>query len=41
MQGGNVIGDYVVKILENRLDYFWRNQECLHEWKASLSGSFL
>jgi len=23
---------------ENRLDHFWRDQECLREWKASLSG---
>jgi len=35
--------DYVVsacsvKIFENRLDYFWSDQECLREWKASLSG---
>jgi len=39
----NSLHDYVVsacssKIFENHLDYFWRNKECLHEWKASLSG---
>jgi len=35
--------DYVVSacsvnIFENRLDINWRDQECLREWKASLSG---
>jgi len=39
----NSLPDYVVStcsvtIFENRLDYFWRDQECLREWKASLSG---
>jgi len=39
----NSLPDYVVSacsviIFENRLDYFWRDHECLREWKASLSG---
>jgi len=39
----NSLPDYLVsacsvKFFETRLDYFWRDQECLHEWKASLSG---
>jgi len=39
----NSLADYVVsacsvKIVENRLDYFWRDQERLREWKTSLSG---
>jgi len=33
----NSLPDYVVsacsvKIFENRLDYFWKDQECLREW---------
>jgi ribonuclease P/MRP protein subunit RPP40 len=39
----NSLPDYVVsacsvKVFEKRLDYFWRNQECLQNWKADLSG---
>jgi len=39
----NSLPDYVVsacsvKVFESRLDNFWRDQECLREWKASLSG---
>jgi len=39
----NSLPDYVasaclVKVFEIRLDNFWRDQECLREWKASLSG---
>jgi len=39
----NSLPDYVVsvcsvKICENHLDYFRIDQECLREWKASLSG---
>jgi len=38
----NSLLDYLVSacsvnISENRLDYFWRDQECLCEWNASLS----
>jgi len=33
-----VVSACSVKTFENRLDYFWRDQECLREWKASLSG---
>jgi len=40
----NSLPDYVlsacsVTIFYNRLDNFWRDQECLREWKASLFGS--
>jgi len=39
----NSLPDYVVsacsvKMFENRLEYFWRDQERLREWKTSLSG---
>jgi len=39
----NSLPDYVVsacsvKVFESRLDNFWRDQKCLREWKASLSG---
>jgi hypothetical protein len=34
----DVVAACSVKVFENRLDYFWRNQECLYDWKASLSG---
>jgi len=39
----NSLPDYVVsacsvKIFENHLDHFWRDQACLREWKARLSG---
>jgi len=39
----NSLPDYVVsacsvKVFESRLDNCWRDQECLREWKASLSG---
>ena len=25
-----------VRVFEKRLDFFWRNQECLHNWKATI-----
>jgi len=39
----NSLPDYVVsacsvKVFESRLDNYWRDQERLREWKASLSG---
>jgi len=39
----NSLPDYVVsacsvEVFESRLNNFWRDQECLREWKASLSG---
>jgi len=37
----NSLPDYVVSacsVFESRLDNFWRDQECLREWKASFSG---
>jgi len=39
----NSLPDYVVSAcsvvdFESHLDYFWRDLECLREWKASLSG---
>jgi len=33
-----VVSVYSVKVFESRLDNFWRDQECLREWKVSLSG---
>ena len=39
----NSLPDYVVSacsvaVFEKRLDFFWRNQECLYNWKATMTG---
>jgi len=40
----NSLPDYVVsacsvEVFEKRLDYFWKDQECLYNWKANIAGT--
>ena len=34
----HVVSACSVRIFEKRLDFFWRNQDCLYYWKATITG---
>ena len=34
----DVVSAYSVRIFEKRSDFFWRNQDCLYNWKATKTG---
>ena len=34
----HVVSACSVRILEKRLDFFWRNHDCSYNWKATITG---